>query len=183
MKKKSVKRFLQNILLAIELTIYIAYLHFDKVIFIGIIALDQYTKAQVIDTMRVGETIPIIQDIFHITYVINPGAAFGILPYQRVFFVTTGTLILLLAALYYAKLKKIDKVMRLGGMITAAGALANLIDRVRNGVVTDLFDCRFLNFPVFNVADIAIVLGTFIMIYVVMFQSEKLNGIKEVRQP
>ena len=78
---QSVIKFLKNVLLVIELTIYIAYVHLDKVLFVGIIALDQYTKAQIENTMYPGETIPIIQDIFHITYVQNPGAAFGIFPY------------------------------------------------------------------------------------------------------
>ena len=188
MKKKSVIRFLQNILLAIELTIYVAYLNLEKVLFVSIIALDQYTKAQVVSSMHVGETIPIIPNFFHITYVLNPGAAFGIFPYQRIFFITIGMLLLVLAAIYYTRLKSINSLLKYGGMIAAAGATANMIDRIRNGLVIDFIDFRFYpafekGFPVFNIADVAIVIGMFVMMYVVMFKSEKSASVKEVRQP
>lgn len=184
MDKKSVKKFLQNILLAIELVIYIAYMHFDKVIFLAIIVLDQYTKILVMNSMQIGETIPIIKDVFHISYVANPGAAFGILPYQRAFFIGTGTVMLAIAAFCYTKFSKdISNVTKYGGIVAAAGATANMLDRINNGYVTDMLDLRILNFPVFNVADIAIVIGMFVMMYVVMFPLERMNAVKEVRQP
>ncbi len=184
MKKNSVKRFFQNILLAIELIIYIAYLHFDKVLFIGIIALDQYTKFLVTSSMQVSDTIPIIPNIFHITYVENPGAAFGILPYRQPFFIGMGTVILAIAAMFYARFgKNMNKLTKYAGITATAGALANMIDRINTGYVTDLFDMRIFKFPVFNVADIAIVIGMFIMMYVVMFPLERINAVEEVRQP
>ncbi len=179
---KSVIKFLKNVLLVIELTIYIAYVHLEKVLFVGIIALDQYTKAQVENTMFPGETIPIIQDIFHITYVQNPGAAFGIMPYQQNIFIGLGSLMLIFAAIYYSRLKKINPIVKYGGIFAAAGALGNMIDRIRTGIVIDLFDMRIFNFPVFNVADIAIVIGMFSLMYVVIFKSEETENFKEVRQ-
>ncbi|MBQ9487767.1 MAG: signal peptidase II [Selenomonadaceae bacterium] len=179
---KSVIKFLKNVLLVIELAIYIAYVHLEKVLFVGIIALDQYTKAQVENTMFPGETIPIIQDIFHITYVQNPGAAFGIFPYQQNIFIGLGSLMLIFAAIYYSRLKKINPIIKYGGICAAAGALGNMIDRIRTGIVIDLFDMRIFNFPVFNVADIAIVIGMFSLMYVVIFKSEDAENFKEVRQ-
>ena len=178
---KSVKRFFQNILLVIELTIYVAYVHFDKLLFIGIIALDQYTKAKVMDTMTLGESIPILQSNFHITFVLNPGAAFGILPYQRWFFIVAALGLLIFAIVYYTRLKNINTTMKYGGLISTAGATANMIDRIGNGVVVDFLDIR-RGFPIFNVADIAIVVGVFIMIYVIMFRTEKSSSVEEVRQ-
>ena len=177
---KSVKKFLQNILLVIELTIYVAYFHFDKLVFIGIIVLDQYTKAHIINTMILGESMPIVQDTFHFTYVLNPGAAFGILPYQRWFFVIAALVLLVFAIVYYNKLRNINVTMKYGGIIAAAGATANTIDRLGNGVVVDFIDIRH-GFPIFNIADIAIVVGMFVMIYVVMFKSEKTGNIEEVQ--
>ena len=184
MKKKSVKRFLQNILLAIELVIYVAYLHLEKVLFIGIIAVDQYTKYLINSSMQIGETIPIIRDIFHLTFVINPGAAFGIFPHKKEFFIVTGTITLALAAFCYVKFgKNFSKITKYGGIIAAAGAMANMLDRIHTGYVTDMIDFRMVSFPVFNVADIAIVIGMFMMIYVVMFPLERINAVKEVQQP
>lgn len=179
---KPVKRFFQNILLVIELTIYVAYVHFDKVFFISIIALDQYTKAQVLNSMTLGESIPIVKNSLHFTFVLNPGAAFGIFPYQRWFFIFAGVTLLIFAAFYYSKLKNMNATMKYGGLIAVAGAIANMIDRLGRGVVVDFIDIR-RGFPVFNIADIAIVVGMLIMMYVVIFQSEKSNGVEEVRQP
>lgn len=176
---KPIKRFFQNILLVIELAIYVAYVHFDKVLFIGIIALDQYTKALVVQSMTLGESIPIVKDSLHMTYVLNPGAAFGILPYQRWFFICAAVVLLIFSVIYYSKIKNMNIVMRYGGMIAAAGALANTIDRLSNGVVVDFIDIRH-GFPIFNIADIAIVVGMLAMMYVVMFPSEELEG---ARQP
>ncbi len=183
MKVKKIIKFLQNVLLVIELTIYVAYLHLEKVLFVAIIALDQYTKSYVMHSMTVGESIPVIKNFFHFTYVLNPGAAFGILPNQRIFFIVVGVIMLLLAVAYYfhhSKLKNVDVVMKYGGITAAAGALANLIDRVQFGFVIDFFDFRI--FPIFNVADIAIVVGMFVMMYVVLFKPEKVGKLKEVRQ-
>ena len=179
---KSVKRFFQNILLVIELTIYVAYVHFDKLLFVSIIALDQYTKFKVMNTMTLGESIPILQSNFHVTFVLNPGAAFGILPYQRWFFVVAALILLIFAVVYYSKLKNMNVAMKYGGLIAVAGAISNMIDRLGQGVVVDFIDIR-RGFPVFNIADMAIVIGMFIMIYVIMFQSENTGDIEEVRQP
>lgn len=179
---KSIKRFFQNILLVIELTIYVAYVHFDKLLFVSIIALDQYTKFKVMNTMTLGESIPILQSNFHVTFVLNPGAAFGILPYQRWFFVVAALILLIFAVVYYSKLKNMNVTMKYGGLIAVAGAIANMIDRLGRGVVVDFIDVR-RGFPIFNIADMAIVVGTFIMIYVVMFKSENTGDIEEVRQP
>lgn len=179
---KSVIKFLKNVLLVIELALYIAYVHLEKVLFVGIIALDQYSKALVEMNMFPGETIPIIQDIFHITYVQNPGAAFGIMPYQQNFFIGIGSLMLIFAAIYYSRLKNINVVMKYGGICAAAGALANMIDRIRTGIVIDLLDMRIINFPVFNIADVAIVIGMISLMYMVLFKSEEMENFKEVRQ-
>ncbi|MBQ7629415.1 MAG: signal peptidase II [Selenomonadaceae bacterium] len=174
-------RFLQNILLVIELIFYVAYLHIEKVIFFGIIALDQYVKVQVMENMYIGESIPLVQNVFHITFVANPGAAFGILPYQRAFLISLGVVILAAGIFYYTKIKIENPLIKFAGIFAASGALANMIDRIRIGFVVDWFEV--CGFPVFNIADVAIVIGMFMMMYVVIFQSEKSNNIKEVRQP
>ena len=174
-------RFLQNILLVIELIFYVAYLHIEKVIFFGIIALDQYVKVQVMENMYISESIPLVQNVFHITFVANPGAAFGILPYQRAFLISLGVVILAAGIFYYKKLKIENPLIKFAGIFAASGALANMIDRIRIGFVVDWFEV--CGFPVFNIADVAIVIGMFMMMYVVIFQSEKSNNIKEVRQP
>ena len=180
-RMKKFIRFLQNILLVIELTFYVAYLHIEKVLFVSIIALDQYVKSQVVTYMTLGETIPLVQNVFHITFVANPGAAFGILPYQRAFLLSVGVVMLAAGIFCYTKIKIENPLVKFAGIFAAAGALGNMIDRMSIGYVVDWFEV--CGFPVFNIADVAIVIGMFMMMYVVIFQSEKSNGVKEVRQP
>ena len=171
---KEITAFLKKILLAVELFFVIVLVHWDKLLFVGVIALDQFVKAKIISTMVPGETIPILQDIFHITYVLNPGAAFGILPNQRIFFLVAGGVLLILAAYFYPKINKKDTLSKFGAISLVSGATANLIDRVQSGLVVDFLDCR--GFPVFNIADVAIVVGMFFMVYVILFKMETESG-------
>ena len=137
----------------------------------GIILLDQLVKLYVQSTMLPGMSFPIIQDVFHITFVLNPGAAFGILANQQFFFIGIGIAILLAAVYYYPMLKKQDIWIRYGAALLLGGAVGNLIDRICYGVVIDFFDFRI--WPVFNVADIAIVVGVGCIIYALLFRGER----------
>ena len=144
-------------------------------LFIGIILFDQIVKRIVSLNMKAGETIPIIQNAFHITYILNPGAAFGILENERVFFIIAGVLVLALGVYILPKLKKQEKLIRFGSIFLLAGAVGNLIDRIRNGLVIDFIDFRV--WPVFNIADIAICSGTFFIIYsVIKSKEDRING-------
>ena len=137
----------------------------------GIILLDQLVKLYIQSTMLPGMSFPIVQDVFHITFVLNPGAAFGILANQQFFFIGIGIAILLAAVYYYPMLKKQDIWIRYGAALLLGGAVGNLIDRIRYGVVIDFFDFRI--WPVFNVADIAIVVGVGCIIYALLFRGER----------
>ena len=159
---------MKKFLLTVELALALAYVHWDKTLFIGVVALDQFTKATVMRTMVPGQSIPLIQDVFHLTYVLNPGAAFGILSNQRMFLLITGAALILATAYFYPLLKKSDGWLRLGATAILSGAVANLIDRAQTGYVVDFFDFRI--WPVFNIADIAIVLGMGFMIYAILFR-------------
>lgn len=168
--KKKIISLLKNILLIIELILFVAYVHWEKILFVGVIAFDQFFKAKIVSQMVPGETIPIIEDFFHITYVLNPGAAFGILANQRIFFLLIGAILLILAAYFYPKLKKSEKFLRFGSIILVSGATANLIDRIKTGQVIDFIDFRV--WPVFNIADVAIICGMCLMMYAIIFKVE-----------
>ena len=165
---KRLADFFKNILLIIELAFAIIFYNWEKVLFAGVIALDQISKAVVMRSMIPGESIPILPNIFHLTYVLNPGAAFGILSNQRMFLLITGAALILVTAYFYPLLKKSDACLRFGATAILSGAVANLIDRIQTGCVVDFFDFRI--WPVFNVADIAIVLGVGFMIYAILFR-------------
>ena len=135
---------------------------------ICIVVLDQVVKVLVVHKMFPGMSLPIIQDVFHITFVLNPGAAFGILAHQRSFFIVMGIVILILVGVFSPYIRRQCGIFRWGVALLLGGALGNLIDRVRIGHVIDFFDFRI--WPVFNIADIAIVVGVAAIIYAILFK-------------
>ena len=173
---KPIISFFKSLLLVIELIIAIVLVHWDKILFVGIVAIDQFIKGIVAASMVPGESVPILKHVFHLTYVLNPGAAFGILPHQRELFLLAGVAILIGSAVFYSKIKKSDISLRFGLISLLAGAAANLIDRFQNGLVVDFLDFRI--WPVFNIADVAIVVGVGFMIYSILFNFGE-NGIKK----
>lgn len=137
-------------------------------VIIFITAADQIVKYFISANMVVGQSIPVLNDIFHITYVHNKGAAFGILAEKLYIFIIITIVILMFIFLVFLKTRKIKSffVFHLALAVLAGGALGNLIDRIAKGYVIDYLD--FIIWPVFNVADIAVVLGVFIMVYYVV---------------
>ena len=171
---KLIVAFLKKILLVIKS-------NWEKTIFIVIIALDQISKFCVTSSMKIGETIPVIKNFFHLTYTLNPGAAFGILPNQRVFFLLIGIILLMAFALFYPRIKKLDKILKAGIIMGVSGSVGNLIDRIQTGDVIDFLDFKVWT-AIFNVADVAIVAGMFIIFYFVAFKMDDDGNIKEARQ-
>ena len=132
---------------------------------IGILVfiIDQLVKHLVVSTMHLGQSLPVIKGIFHITYVLNPGAAFGMLEHQRWFFIVVALAAVLLGAAFYKKLQQESLLMRSGAGLLLGGAVGNLADRIQSGLVVDFLDFRI--WPVFNIADIAICAGAGILIF------------------
>lgn len=126
-------------------------------IILAVLLVDQGTKAAVQMLMYLGESIPVLPPVFYLTYIMNPGAAFGILPNQKVLFITTGLLLVIGALAGYRKLPPAKRILRIGLGLVLGGALGNLVDRLRFGRVVDFLDFRV--WPVFNLADTAIFIG------------------------
>ncbi|MEN6564724.1 MAG: signal peptidase II [Veillonellales bacterium] len=136
-----------------------------------IIAADQISKYYIQSHMLPGTSAPIIQDFFHITYVLNPGAAFGMLENKTLFFIFVAIVLVLAVLYFYPKIPHKCSLLRLGIGLLTGGAIGNVIDRIHSGYVIDFFDFRI--WPVFNIADIAIVCGVGIIIYTVVCLSPK----------
>ena len=132
---------------------------------IGILVfiIDQLVKHLVVSTMHLGQSLPVIKGIFHITYVLNPGAAFGMLEHQSWIFILVALAAVLLGAAFYKKLQQESFLMRSGAGLLLGGAVGNLADRIQSGLVVDFLDFRI--WPVFNIADIAICAGAGILIF------------------
>ncbi|KAB3535268.1 signal peptidase II [Alkaliphilus pronyensis] len=131
-----------------------------------VIAVDQATKYWAINTLQYIGEIPIIQNIFHLTFVRNFGAAFGIFPNQKLFFIITKSIAIIGFSLFLYKNRKIHKALKVGILFIISGAAGNLIDRIRFGFVIDFFDFRV--WPVFNIADMSVVVGAMLVSYVIL---------------
>ena len=132
--------------------------------------LDQITKFLVTSFINLGESIKIISGFFNITYVRNTGAAWSILEGSRSFLILAAFLAIALVYFFMLKDKRIEKIEEIGYGLLLGGILGNLLDRVIFGYVIDFFHFTFGNytFPIFNIADIGIVIGTFIVIFIMI---------------
>ncbi len=139
----------------------------------GILILDIITKIWATDVLQKLVTVPLWQDIFHLTYVENTGAAFGSFQGGRVFLVAVTVAAIVAGSVFLFKNRKIPLLSTAIAFILG-GALGNLLDRVFRGFVVDMFDFRLINFPVFNVADVFVCLGAaLIVIYIIFFEDKK----------
>ena len=128
--------------------------------------IDQITKILVVNSLVPGENIEIIKNIFSIIYTNNTGAAFSILLGKRIFLIVVAVLIIGVL-LYYIKRNKIEKKIDIIALsFVIGGSLGNLIDRIVRGYVIDFISIKLgnYNFPIFNVADILIVIGVFLLL-------------------
>ena len=141
--------------------------------FWGILLIDQLVKFYVETTMLPGETIPVAAPFFHITFVLNPGAAFGIFHGQQWLFLATAIVFSIAFVLFYERLRRSGSLIHYGSVALAGGAVSNLIDRIRLGHVVDFFDFRV--WPVFNIADIAIVVGTTAVLWALFVQKREIR--------
>ena len=145
-----------------------------------IILFDQASKFYIQHNMHIRESIPVIEGIFHITYIENPRTSFGLFEYNSSFFVIAVLISVILAILIYKKIIfRKDPFMYIPLTLTLGGAVGNLIDRVRiDGMVIDFIDFRI--WPVFNFADSAIVCGMLVLLIHVLFHApEKEDGVEE----
>ena len=140
---------------------------------LAVVIVDQLTKLYVVAHFFVGESVPVIQDIFHWTYILNPGAAFGMLEGSRWLFVLIA--IGVMAGIWYMRreIAEYGPWCTDGAALFGGGAVGNLIDRARQGLVIDFFDFRI--WPVFNVADIAICVGVGCIIWSILLKEWQEN--------
>lgn len=143
------------------------------IIVLGII-LDRLTKNYAINNLIEN---PYSGTLFNFTYLENRGAAFGILQDRRIFFIIL-TLAIVCALVYYflKNYKTNPKVLNIALAMIISGAIGNFYDRLFQGYVVDFIEFAFVNFPVFNIADIFVTIGSILLIIymIVAEESEKI---------
>ncbi len=143
------------------------------IVVIFIFSLDRLTKYLVTNNLSIGESIPLVSNIFHITLVRNKGAAFGILKNQVPFFVFITLLAIIL--IYFNLKNNKSRLVKIALSLILSGALGNLMDRVLFGYVIDFIDFRI--WPVFNIADSAITVGAVLLGWTILkTQNSKPNS-------
>lgn len=141
-------------------------------IVVAVIVFDRVVKHLVVANLELWETVPVIENVFHITYVQNRGAAFSMWEEQWIILQALPLLVIAAGlALLFFKRKSWDKLMLTAIAFICGGGLGNLFDRMSIGYVVDLFDFRV--FPVFNIADIFICIGCGLMILDILFFERK----------
>lgn len=141
--------------------------------FIIILVIDLATKYWAYNYLQDVGSIPVIENIFHLTYVENRGAAFGILQDQRWIFIVATVATLIFILWYLRQMDPEIRILKIGLNLILVGAIGNLIDRVYLGFVVDFIDFRI--WPVWNVADMAIVVGTIITIGIIIFYEKAIE--------
>ena len=133
------------------------------IIIFGVV-IDQLTKLLAVIFLKPVDTVPIINDVIHLTYHTNRGMAFGMLKDARWVFITVSliTIIAMLAWLYSGRTK--GRLYMYSICLIVSGGIGNMIDRIALGEVIDFIDFRLINFAIFNGADSFVCIGAGLLI-------------------
>jgi len=138
-----------------------------------IIVIDQISKYLATIYLKPIGSFVILKKVFSLAYVENRGAAFGILQNERWLFIVLTIIISIAIACYLIFNRNESLILRISLSMILGGAIGNLIDRIKQGYVVDMFHFTLIDFPVFNVADSFIVIGTILLGYYILFMAEK----------
>ncbi|MGI6010365.1 MAG: signal peptidase II [Ruminococcus sp.] len=136
-----------------------------------LVFLDQWTKHLAVIHLKNQPDIEIIPGVFQLHYLENRGAAFGILQNQQWIFILLCFFFLFLITWLYLRLPRQKYYLPLAVLSVgiSAGAIGNLIDRIRLNYVVDFLYASFINFPVFNVADIYVTVSVILLVIFILF--------------
>ena len=129
-----------------------------------IVLADRVTKIFFSDLLSLGESLPLIRNVIHMTLVHNTGIAFGLFKNHGIVFIIIpiiAVILLVFNIFYYRNNKELSRLYIGGFSLILGGAIGNLIDRISYGYVIDFIDLRV--WPVFNIADSAITVGACII--------------------
>ena len=143
----------------------------DVILMIFLIVIDQITKYFAVLNLKGVSSWVLWDGVFELHYLENRGAAFGILQDQKMIFILIAVVVLavIFYVLFKAPYQKMYSKLHISLILIAAGAIGNLIDRVRLGYVVDFFYFSLINFPVFNVADIYVTVSSFYLVILLLF--------------
>lgn len=140
-----------------------------------VILLDQISKYLVVQFIPLGSTVKCIDGLFHLTYIQNRGAAFGMLADHRWVFMVISVAALAAITAYLLREKPESMWQKTALGMILGGGIGNMIDRTVNGYVVDFIDVDFMDFAVFNVADAFVTVACAVLIVYLIFEMVKEN--------
>jgi signal peptidase II len=143
-----------------------------------LLVLDQLSKLYIDRNFFLGQSVTVFTNFFHITYIRNKGAAFGILagsPWRVPFFITIGVIASGALLWYLYSTRAEQKLLQIALVMVLSGAIGNIIDRVRLAEVIDFIDVHWYQYhwPAFNIADSAITVGVGLMIVDLWYEERR----------
>ena len=123
--------------------------------------LDHLTKFLVKQNLQFGQSTPIIENVFHLTYITNTGSAFGLFKGFNLFFILFSIAVIAIVIYHTTKIKKDEITLQLAVGLLLGGTIGNLMDRIFHGSVVDFIDFRI--WPVFNMADSAVTISVILL--------------------
>ncbi|MBQ6752484.1 MAG: signal peptidase II [Clostridia bacterium] len=145
-----------------------------------LVGFDQLTKYLVLINVKPVDAVPVIDKVIQFRYTENTGAAFSIFS-EKTWLLTIFTGVMIIAGLLYLFLGKADNKLQFAALVLIiSGGLGNLIDRLFRGFVVDFIEYLFMEYAVFNVADIFVTIGAVLLVVSVLFIK---NGGEEKDEP
>ena len=155
------------------------------ILMIALIGADQAVKYWAATELKPVHTMNFIsvggKKLVDLTYLENRGAIFGSMQDQRWFLIGFTSLVLIIGFVVLFKYMKRSKVLSLAITLFLAGGIGNLIDRVRLSYVVDMFEFKFMNFAIFNVADICVTLAFVLLVIYALFIDPKIEKAKKIQ--
>lgn len=143
----------------------------DIVLLAVLVLADQFTKYLAVLNLKDKPAFNIISNVLELNYLENKGAAFGMLQNQKIFFVFVAAIFLAVIVFVLIKAPAEKKYNKLHVLLVfiSAGAIGNLIDRLRLDYVVDFIYFSIINFPIFNVADMYVTVSTILLVIMILF--------------
>ena len=139
------------------------------IVIVASVLLDQITKMIVVNSMELYQSVCVIDKVFSFTYIHNYGAAWGMLSDHRWVFILVTAIAIVILPIFLYRYRKLHFMFGFSLSLIIGGAIGNMIDRVFLGYVVDFLEATFIDFPVFNVADICVVCGAIMMFVYIAF--------------
>lgn len=151
----------------------------EVIVLISILILDLITKHLISTNMTLGESIPVIDGFFSITFIHNTGAAWGMMKGNMTLFYLFTVIGLGLFGWWFYQSKPNQGWYRIALVMMIAGTLGNVVDRLAFQYVRDFLDFRIFgyDFPIFNVADMSLVIGVGILLLLLIVKPEEIGDV------